>query len=273
MGTTRDIRTGLLPSFGQAGTVGDNRPTLSICLRCRDGREDSSTDLDQRGGRRLAQGVADAFPDSTALHRGRRPAWRQLHEQLQATMHYRALGSRPIHLSLRRSRPDASCRRRPLRCCCLCRSRGWLSAQTLAAAGSARGRPRPDPAARLRGRPGRTAVPDTTTLKPGERLPVTYSHVYRRLAAAAIAGAVIAAATSHAEEVTIGQTFLDSGLDAAEGSNGLGARESRHRRATVPRIPRGRSGAESGSLGQAETTTAPGPWSLLPTGSSRTAHR
>ena len=45
-------------------------------------------------------------------------------------------------------------------------------------------------------------------------------HLSRRLVAAAIAGAVIASATSHAEEVTIGQTFLASGLDAAEGSNG-----------------------------------------------------
>ena len=50
---------------------------------------------------------------------------------------------------------------------------------------------------------------------------MTYSHLSRRLAAAAIAaGAIIASATSHAEEVTIGQTFLASGLDAAEGSNG-----------------------------------------------------
>ena len=47
-----------------------------------------------------------------------------------------------------------------------------------------------------------------------------YSHLSRRLAAAAIAVAVIAPAASHAEEVTIGQTFLASGLDPAEGSNG-----------------------------------------------------
>ena len=49
---------------------------------------------------------------------------------------------------------------------------------------------------------------------------MTYSHLSRRLAAAALAGAIIASATSHAEDVTIGQTFLASGLDAAEGSNG-----------------------------------------------------
>ena len=49
---------------------------------------------------------------------------------------------------------------------------------------------------------------------------MTHSHFSRTLAAAAIAGAVIAPATSHAEEVTIGQTFLASGLDPAEGSNG-----------------------------------------------------
>ena len=49
---------------------------------------------------------------------------------------------------------------------------------------------------------------------------MTHSHVSRMLAAAAIAGAIIAPATSHAEEVTIGQTFLASGLDPAEGSNG-----------------------------------------------------
>ena len=50
---------------------------------------------------------------------------------------------------------------------------------------------------------------------------MTYSRLSRRLAAAAIAAsAIIASAASHAEEVTIGQTFLASGLDAAEGSNG-----------------------------------------------------
>ncbi|MEO1610277.1 MAG: DUF1636 domain-containing protein [Pseudomonadota bacterium] len=40
--------------------------TLSICLRCRDGREDRDIDLDQRGGRRLARAVADAFSNSRA---------------------------------------------------------------------------------------------------------------------------------------------------------------------------------------------------------------
>ncbi len=49
---------------------------------------------------------------------------------------------------------------------------------------------------------------------------MTHSHVSRTLAAAAVAGALIASATSHAEEVTIGQTFLASGLDPADGSNG-----------------------------------------------------
>ena len=70
MHTSRDGRTDLLPSFRQAGTVGDNGLTLSICLRCRDGREDRNADLDSRGGRRLAQVVAHAFPDSTAARRG-----------------------------------------------------------------------------------------------------------------------------------------------------------------------------------------------------------
>ena len=46
---------------------------------------------------------------------------------------------------------------------------------------------------------------------------MTHSRFSRTLAVAAIAGAVIAPATSHAEEVTIGQTFLASGLDPAEG--------------------------------------------------------
>ena len=70
MHATRDSRIDLSPSFRQAGAVGDDGPTLSICLRCRDGREDSNTDLDQRGGRRLAQLVADAFPDSAPARRG-----------------------------------------------------------------------------------------------------------------------------------------------------------------------------------------------------------
>ena len=70
MHIARDGRTDLLPSSRQAGTAGDDGPTLSICLRCRDGREDSNTGLDQRGGQRLAQVVAHAFPDSTAARRG-----------------------------------------------------------------------------------------------------------------------------------------------------------------------------------------------------------
>ncbi len=49
---------------------------------------------------------------------------------------------------------------------------------------------------------------------------MTCSSLSRRLAASAIAGAIIAPATSHAEDVTIGPTFLVSGLDAGEGSNG-----------------------------------------------------
>ncbi len=70
MHTDRDGGTDLLPSLMQTDTVGNDGLTLSICLRCRDGREDSNTDLGQRGGLRLAQVVADAFPDSTAARRG-----------------------------------------------------------------------------------------------------------------------------------------------------------------------------------------------------------
>ena len=70
MHTARDGRTELPPPFRQASTVGDDGLVLSICLRCRDGREDRSSDLDQRGGRRLAHVVADAFLDSTAARRG-----------------------------------------------------------------------------------------------------------------------------------------------------------------------------------------------------------
>jgi len=44
--------------------------TLSICLRCRDGREEKDTDLDQRGGRRLAQSIAAEFDQSQAAHLG-----------------------------------------------------------------------------------------------------------------------------------------------------------------------------------------------------------
>ncbi|MEL7049582.1 MAG: DUF1636 domain-containing protein, partial [Pseudomonadota bacterium] len=49
-------------------TVDSNRLILSICLRCRDGREDRDTDLEQRGGRRLARAVTNAFPDSRAAN-------------------------------------------------------------------------------------------------------------------------------------------------------------------------------------------------------------
>ncbi len=49
---------------------------------------------------------------------------------------------------------------------------------------------------------------------------MNYSYLPRTLAAAAVSGAMMASATVHAEEVTIGQTFLASGLDPAEGSNG-----------------------------------------------------
>ena len=70
MHTDHDGRTDLPLPSGQAGTVGDDGLTLSVCLRCRDGREDRNADLDQRGGRRLAQAVAGAFPDSRAARRG-----------------------------------------------------------------------------------------------------------------------------------------------------------------------------------------------------------
>ena len=70
MHATRDRRSDGLPSFRQATTADGDGLTLSICLRCRDGREESNTDLDLRGGRRLAQVVAHAFPDSTAAQRG-----------------------------------------------------------------------------------------------------------------------------------------------------------------------------------------------------------
>ncbi|MEM8851234.1 MAG: DUF1636 domain-containing protein [Pseudomonadota bacterium] len=44
--------------------------TLSICLRCRDGRETREADLAQRGGRRLAEAVARAFHASEAAQAG-----------------------------------------------------------------------------------------------------------------------------------------------------------------------------------------------------------
>ena len=48
----------------------DAHLTLSICLRCRDGRETRDTDLDQRGGRRLSRAVAAAFSGSEAAQLG-----------------------------------------------------------------------------------------------------------------------------------------------------------------------------------------------------------
>ena len=45
-------------------------PMLSICLRCRDGREQQNADLDQRGGRRLAIEVAARFKVSAAADQG-----------------------------------------------------------------------------------------------------------------------------------------------------------------------------------------------------------
>ena len=49
MHTSRDGRPELAPAFGQVTTVGGDGPTLSICLRCRDGREGRDTDRDRRG--------------------------------------------------------------------------------------------------------------------------------------------------------------------------------------------------------------------------------
>lgn len=46
------------------------KPILSICLRCRDGREEQNADLDQRGGRRLAIKVAAMFKGSAAADHG-----------------------------------------------------------------------------------------------------------------------------------------------------------------------------------------------------------
>ena len=70
MHTVRDGRTDLSPPFRQTGTAGGDGLVLSICLRCRDGREDRNAGLDRRGGRRLAHAVADAFSDSMAASRG-----------------------------------------------------------------------------------------------------------------------------------------------------------------------------------------------------------
>ncbi len=70
MDTAPDDRIDLPAPLGQVDTVGDDGLTLSVCLRCRDGREADDTRLDQRGGRRLARAVAEVFPDSTAARQG-----------------------------------------------------------------------------------------------------------------------------------------------------------------------------------------------------------
>ena len=57
------------PSQGRVVMGNDYGLTLSICLRCRDGREERDTDLDQRGGRRLASAVQSVFAESTAAGR------------------------------------------------------------------------------------------------------------------------------------------------------------------------------------------------------------
>lgn len=44
----------------------DQQVTLSICVRCRDGRETDGADLKQRGGRRLSDAVIRRFKDSDA---------------------------------------------------------------------------------------------------------------------------------------------------------------------------------------------------------------
>ncbi len=50
--------------------AGDPEVTLSICLRCRDGREQRDSDLAQRGGRRLADAIAAQFDASEAARLG-----------------------------------------------------------------------------------------------------------------------------------------------------------------------------------------------------------
>lgn len=50
--------------------TGCELPLLSICLRCRDGREQRDNDLAQRGGRRLARAVAEVFDGSVAAGLG-----------------------------------------------------------------------------------------------------------------------------------------------------------------------------------------------------------
>lgn len=53
-----------------------NDVTLSICVRCRDGRERVDGDLSARGGRRLADAVVDAIGSRSA---DRRVAMRAVH--------------------------------------------------------------------------------------------------------------------------------------------------------------------------------------------------
>ena len=50
--------------------MAETKLTLSICLRCRDGRETRDTDLDQRGGRRLSRAVVARFAESEAAQLG-----------------------------------------------------------------------------------------------------------------------------------------------------------------------------------------------------------
>ena len=94
MHTARDRRTEPPPPFGQAGTARDDGLTLSICLRCRDGREDRDSDLERRGGRRPANAVAGALCRQPGREPRYPPARGGLHEQLQTTMHHRAPGPR-----------------------------------------------------------------------------------------------------------------------------------------------------------------------------------
>lgn len=47
-----------------------DRLILSICLRCRDGREERDTDLENRGGRRLARAILGVFAQGAAAKRG-----------------------------------------------------------------------------------------------------------------------------------------------------------------------------------------------------------
>ncbi|WP_152613095.1 DUF1636 domain-containing protein [Tateyamaria sp. ANG-S1] len=56
--------------FSGVGYMRDANLTLSVCLRCRDGRETRDADLEKRGGQRLSQGVAAAFSESEAAQLG-----------------------------------------------------------------------------------------------------------------------------------------------------------------------------------------------------------